>query len=799
MKLKYTILLIFLTLYLAAFSQKTKIEGLVVNAINNAPLPFANVIVTGTNIGATTNIDGKFVIEGAKPGYLSLTATSVGFETSTTQRFMVSPSKIAYVEISLKESNLQIEEVEVKASPFRRSTESPVSLRSIGIEEIERNPGGNRDISRIIQSYPGVASTPNFRNDVIVRGGGASENRFYLDDVEIPNLNHFATQGASGGPVGIINVDFIREVDFYSGAFPANHGNALSSVFEFKQKDGNPDKQRFRGTIGASDLALTSDGPLHKNASYILSVRRSYLQFLFELLELPFLPTYNDYQFKYRWRINEKNELSIISIGALDQFELNKEANETEEQRFILNSIAVQEQWNYTAGIVYKHFYKHGYDTWVFSRNHLNNRAHKYLNHDDSNEDNKLFDYRSDEIENKLRFEHQSRYPNGVSYSYGLNTEWAYFGNRTFQKTIINQNLETINYTNDLSLFNYGTFGQISHSFFERRLALSLGFRFDGSNYSDDMANLLEQFSPRFSASYLLTEKVSVNFNTGRYYQRPAYTTLAFRNNNNELVNKQNKLRYIQSDHLVAGIGYLPNEKARISLEGFYKRYADYPFSVVDSVALASKTVDFGVFGDEEVIPIGEGRAYGLELMGELKAIWNTNATLSYTLVRSEFKDIDGHYVPSSWDNKHLFTFTATRDFPKNWEVGMKWRFVAGAPYTPYDPTSANRLIWDTNSGAILDYSRFNEERLGAFHQLDIRIDKQYYFDKWSLMVYLDIQNVYNFKSDTAPVLVNEDGNGNPVIVNPEVQLQEQLYQLRELETDGGGTILPTIGIMLEF
>lgn len=785
---------------LLLIAQKGQIEGRVFNAINNAPLAFANIIVTGTNIGATSDLDGKFIFTGITPGFISLTATSIGYETKTTVQFLVSNAKKEYIEIGLNETSQKIDEVVVKASPFRRSVESPVSLRSIGIKEIEKNPGGNRDISRIIQSYPGVASTPNFRNDVIVRGGGANENRFYIDDIEIPNLNHFATQGASGGPVGIINVDFIRGVDFYSGAFPANRGNALSSVFEFKQKDGNPDRLRFRGTLGASDLALTMDGPIGDNSSFIFSVRRSYLQFLFSLLELPFLPTYNDYQLKYRWRINEKNEFSIISVGALDQFALNKKANKTEEQRFILNSIAVNEQWNYTFGTVYKHFYEHGFDTWVYSRNYLNNRAYKYLNHDKSSEDNKLLDYSSDEIENKFRYEHTSQYPMGLKLNYGVSGEQAKFLNETYRKIFLGNELIVQDYENDLMTFNYGTFGQVSKDFLEKRLFLSLGLRFDGSDYSGDMANPLDQFSPRFSASYSLTEKLSANFNTGRYFQRPSNTTLAFRNNDGVLVNRENKIRYIQSDHWVAGLSYLPNESSKISLEGFYKLYTDYPFSVNDSVALASKTVDFGIFGDEEVIPIGKGRAMGFEVLGEWKDLWGINTLFSYTYVRSEFKDIHGSYVPSSWDNKHLFAITATRGFKHHWDFGFKWRFVGGSPYTPYDlDKSAYVQAWNSNGGPLRNYSLFNQNRLKAFHQLDIRVDKQYFFDTWSMMLYIDIQNVYNFKSDTQQPLTNEDGQGNVVILNPSADISQQVYQLRNLDTDGGGTILPSIGVMIEF
>ncbi|MGC9343207.1 MAG: carboxypeptidase-like regulatory domain-containing protein, partial [Bacteroidales bacterium] len=300
-KLIFSALLLFLGI--SAFAQNNGIiEGRVFNSKNNEPIPFATIAIFGTSIGSISDLDGNFLFTGVEPGYVELRVTSVGFDPYISEPILVTNARKVFIDIPMEEANVQLEEVTVKASPFRRDIESPVSLRRISLVEIEKNPGGNRDISRVIQSYPGVASTPAFRNDVIVRGGGASENRFYLDEIEIPNLNHFATQGASGGPVGIINVDFIREVDFYSGAFPANRGNALSSVIEFKQIDGNKERLKFKGSVGASDLALTVDGPIGDKTTYIASVRRSYLQFLFNLIGLPFLPTYNDYQFKIKTR-----------------------------------------------------------------------------------------------------------------------------------------------------------------------------------------------------------------------------------------------------------------------------------------------------------------------------------------------------------------------------------------------------------------------------------------------------------------------------------------------------------------
>ena len=186
------------------------IKGRVLNSKTNEAVPFAAVVIWGTTTGAMTDFDGNFLFTGVKPGFTELRASSIGFKPYISEAIMVTNSNQDIFDILMEETELAIDEVVIKASPFRKKIESPVSARIIGIDEIERNPGGNRDISKVMQSFPGVASTPAFRNDVIVRGGGPNENRFYIDNVEIPYLNHFSTQGASGGPVGIINVDFVQ-------------------------------------------------------------------------------------------------------------------------------------------------------------------------------------------------------------------------------------------------------------------------------------------------------------------------------------------------------------------------------------------------------------------------------------------------------------------------------------------------------------------------------------------------------------------------------------------------------------
>lgn len=266
--IKKYILLLFLLLAALQMAQAQRtyaIKGIVKDATNGEPVSYANVVIWNTIQGAVTDSTGQFEISGISPGSYRLQASFIGYKPTVTAEFRVA-NKDIYFPIEIDPSSENLQEVSIVASPFRKTAESPLGLRVIGFKEIEKSAGGNRDISRVVQTFPGVASTAAFRNDLMVRGGGPSENRFFLDGVEIPNINHFSTQGASGGPVGIINPDFIREVNFYSAAFPAARGNALSSVLDFKLQDGNKEKFSLRGVVGASDIGLSANGPIDRKS-----------------------------------------------------------------------------------------------------------------------------------------------------------------------------------------------------------------------------------------------------------------------------------------------------------------------------------------------------------------------------------------------------------------------------------------------------------------------------------------------------------------------------------------------------
>ncbi|HAQ19330.1 MAG TPA: TonB-dependent receptor [Prolixibacteraceae bacterium] len=777
-----------------SWAQQASVKGRVIDALSNEPMPFVNVIVSGSTTGTVTDTDGNFSMTGLSPGFIRLQASFVGYHQALSSEFEINNARVAFVEIRMEQSDTQIDEVVVTTSPFRKTEESPVSLKTIGIAEIEKSPGANRDISKVIQSYAGVLSSPSFRNDIIIRGGGPSESRFYLDGVEVPNINHFATQGASGGAVGILNADLIREVNYYSGAFPSNRGNALSGVFEFAQVDGNSDKLKFKGSLGASEVSATVDGPLSDKTTFIVSARRSYLKLLFTALKLPFLPTFNDMQFKVRTRFNAKNELTFIGLGAIDQNELNLDIkNPDDQQKYILSQLPVNNQWSYTLGAVYKHFRKNSYQALVVSRSQLNNTTTKYLENDESSPGNKILDYTSQELENKIRFENNMRM-DGFKANLGLNIDFVRYSNTTLQKRFYDGNILNVNYDTELNLVKYGVFGQISHEFLASRLTLSAGFRMDANNYSLGMNNPLKQFSPRISASYQLTPEWSLNLNTGRYFQLPAYTTLGYRQNN-ELVNKNNQLKYLSVDHFIGGLEFKPVSAMQFSLEGFLKNYRNYPFSVKDRISLANKGADYGVIGDEEVTSTSKGRAYGAEFQARISSSKGYNLNLSYTLVRSEFQDGKANYFVSAWDSKHILSLTGSAALKRSWQLGTRFRFVGGLPFTPFDLNRSSLIsAWNLTGGPYLDNSRLNSNRFGVFHQLDVRIDKSYYLKRMTLKFYLDIQNLYNYQSQSQDIVLREVGlNGSFLTTDNGTR-----YVLRSVKNTSG-TVLPTIGVQVEF
>lgn len=768
-----------------------QVKGTVIDKSSRQPLEFINVMIVGLNKGGVTNAEGKFSIGQVPPGIYRLQASAIGYKTVTTPEYILSTRDL-HIQIEMEENQTELEGVTVTASPFRRDIESPVSLRIIGLQEIEKSPGANRDISRIVQSYPGVAFSPiGYRNDLIVRGGSPSENRFYLDGVEIPNINHFSTQGASGGPVGILNADLIREVNFYTGAFPTDKGNALSSVLDFKLRDGDMERNSLKATLGASEVSLATNGHLGKKTSYLVSVRQSYLQFLFDMLGLPFLPTFTDAQFKLKTRFDARNELTVLGLGGIDKMKLNTKADD-EDNEYILSYLPKIQQETFTLGAVYRHYAGAHVQSVVASHSYLNNRNTKYQQNDESDPDRLMLRLRSTEQNTQLRLENSSSFRNW-KVTVGTSLDYSQYSNTTFQK-VYTDRAQTFDYHTYLGIMRWGLFGTVNYTSIDERFTASLGLRADANNYSAAMKDLSDQLSPRLSLSYQLTEHWSLSGNAGLYYQLPPYTALGFKNNNGLYANKY-ALRYMQVSQGSVGLNWRKGDTFEVSVEGFYKDYDKIPLSVADGIPLTCKGNDYGVIGNELLTSTAQGRSYGAELLLKWLIAKKLNLASSFTLFKSEYRtDKESEYIASAWDNRFIFNLRGTYNLPRHWSVGMKVSCIGGAPYTPYDADKSSLVTaWNAQGKPYYDYTRYNEERLPAFTQADIRIDKTFYLKRCMLGFYIDLQNIAGSKLKQADVLMSTG-----VIKNPDAPIAEQRYVMKSLKQESG-TLLPTLGITFEY
>ena len=768
-----------------------QVKGTVIDKSSRQPLEFINVMIVGLNKGGVTNAEGKFSIGQVPPGIYRLQASAIGYKTVTTPEYILSTRDL-HIQIEMEENQTELEGVTVTASPFRRDIESPVSLRIIGLQEIEKSPGANRDISRIVQSYPGVTFSPiGYRNDLIVRGGSPSENRFYLDGVEIPNINHFSTQGASGGPVGILNADLIREVNFYTGAFPTDKGNALSSVLDFKLRDGDMERNSLKATLGASEVSLASNGHLGKKTSYLVSVRQSYLQFLFDMLGLPFLPTFTDAQFKLKTRFDARNELTVLGLGGIDKMKLNTKADD-EDNEYILSYLPKIQQETFTLGAVYRHYAGAHVQSVVASHSYLNNRNTKYQQNDESDPEHLMLRLRSTEQNTQLRLENSSSFRNW-KVTVGTSLDYSQYSNTTFQK-VYTDRAQTFDYHTYLGIMRWGLFGTVNYTSIDERFTASLGLRADANNYSAAMKDLSDQLSPRLSLSYQLTEHWSLSGNAGLYYQLPPYTALGFKNNNGLYANKY-ALRYMQVSQGSVGLNWRKGDTFEVSVEGFYKDYDKIPLSVADGIPLTCKGNDYGVIGNELLTSTAQGRSYGAELLLKWLVAKKLNLASSFTLFKSEYRtDKESEYIASAWDNRFIFNLRGTYNLPRHWSVGMKVSCIGGAPYTPYNADKSSLVTaWNAQGKPYYDYTRYNEERLPAFTQVDIRIDKTFYLKRCMLGFYIDLQNIAGSKLKQADVLMSTG-----VIKNPDAPIAEQRYVMKSLKQESG-TLLPTLGITFEY
>jgi outer membrane receptor for ferrienterochelin and colicin len=797
-------------LHAKVFAQKYgTITGQVKDRNTQELLIGATITLEGTSLGAQTDANGRFKIINIPPKSYNLLIQYVGYKPKTVFNAVVTTGNILNYNIELEPESKNLNEVVVQGRTFGKKTETPLSVQSLTAEEIRSNPGGNFDISRVIQALPGVGGSTGgaaFRNDIIIRGGGPNENVFYLDGIEIPVINHFSTQGSTGGPQGILNVSFIEDVTLSSSSFGARYDNALSSVIAFKQKEGNKERVQGNARLSASEFGLTLDGPLTNNTTFLASARRSYLQFLFQAIDLPIRPNYWDFQYKTTTRLNDKTTLTTLGVGAIDEFSFAVPKESTPEKEYAIRSNPIINQWNYTFGALVKRRINNGVLNISASRNMFENRLDRFEDGRHNEESFRVLKIRSREIENKFRLD-VNKYIGNWKYSYGGVFQYVKFSNEGFTRvrnaikgTNQADSIPALNVqlNSAIEFFRYGFFGEANRKLAGDRLSLTLGVRADGNTFTKNGNEFWRTISPRFSASYALTEQWNINATIGRYYKLPIYTVLGFRDATGNLVNKDNE--YLAVNHYVAGVEFLPTNATRITVEGFFKQYNQYAVSAATGISLANQGTEFGAIGNEKTISSGKGRAYGAEVFFQQKLTKNFYTTISYTLFVSQFSGTDGRYIASAWDNRHLLSAIAGYKLPHGWEIGVKHRFAGGSPYTPFDLAASQQNYLLTGTGTF-NYGDLNTLRLGGFNQTDIRVDKKFNFKRITLDIFLDIQNVTRNSNPATPQFTFQrtadnsgwaTNDGKPVRQNGSNAIPIVLNNVND-------TFLPTFGFIVEF
>ena len=755
------------------------LTGTVKDSESGLPLEGATVTVDKSNFFAVTDQNGFFEIVDLPTTTYNITARFIGFKIQTKFNIIVKSAGNRSLDFVLSPMPDTLDEVILNESPFKTSIETPLSTQTFSAVEIETYPGGNNDITRVIQSLPGISpSIGGFRNDIIIRGGGPNETVYYLDGIEIPNINHFSTQGSSGGPVGLVNISFIKDVTLSTSSFGAEYDNALSGVLAFNQKDANKEKLVGNFRLGSSEAGLTIEGPINNKSSFILSLRRSYLQFIFKAFGFSFLPDYWDYQFKLNHEIDSNNSIKLIGIGSIDKLTVNEPDKFNFENQSVIEQIPLTNQNTETFGLTWRRIYKsiNGFFDLSISNNNLNNNFIRYK--DNLTKSDPTYSNISRENETKLRFISNHNF-NDLKFSFGFNLTSAKYTNNT------KFNFYDIDYSTDLNLIKYGFFVKSSKLIFNQRLGVSFGFRFDQDNFTSDN-NIFSNFSPRLSLSYSLSEDNNwkLNLSTGLYYKIPTYTALGFKDINDNFLNTN--MLYTKSNHYVFGIEYNASYSSRFTIESFYKKYNNYPVSVLDNISLANKGADFEVLGNEFLLSNGKGKSYGLEFLYQQKLQNNFYGIFSYTFFFSEFSNLDNIYLPSVWDNRHLISFTGGYKLKKNWEISSKLRYTGNTPYAPVDTTSSSFSYPEI----IFDYSQLGNYFLQSFTKLDFRVDKRWNFKSTSMNFYIDIENLL----------------GNEIPIPPEYGLSRDEKQniimpidLIEVESDNRNSVIPSLGFVFYF
>ena len=740
------------------------ISGRVTEALTQAPIAGATVRVIGQAVTASSDSSGQFTLRNVRVGIVTIELRRVGYTAVSKGNIAVSPAKPAEVLVVLRPIDVQLDAVTVRpeAFPAQMATSTPVSTQSYDAEEVRRQPGAQEDVLRAISIAPGVGVTSAGRNDLVVRGGAPFENLFVVDNIEVPNINHFGSQGSTGGPVSLVNIRFIESASLSAGGFGARFGDRTSSATTLTLREGNRERIAGELNVSATQYGAVLEGPLGRNASFFVNVRQSYLDLLFKAFGFSFIPSYTDATAKVVWRPTTRDVLSALTIAARGSIAFD---NSTDSGRVTNSQVVAPQQDQYFSGLTWKRLLRRGVVTTTLGRT--------WTRYATAQRDSLLvpvLESNSTEGENSVRTDINWLAGRGVALETGTifkhapalryNATLAGFVRRDAGGVPQPLRVDT-----SFSALRNGTYVQATWQA-QPRLRLSAGLRNDWYGFLDNAVRL----SPRGSATVRLDAVTTMTVAGGRYWQAPSYIWLVGDADNAA------RLKPFRADQLVAGVTRLVGSEAKVQVEVYGKRYADYPArrfrpqAVLSPSGFDDATTDIP-YGLEPLQSTGTGEAYGIELFAQKKL----GATPLYGQVsasynRTRFTGINGTSTRGAFDTP--VTANGVLGWRPNarWEVATRLRAATGLPFTPFVEMGA--------LAGALDFARYNAERLPQFFAADLRVDRRFVMGRTQVIAFVDLQNVTNRLNPQAP-------QWNP--------------RTRTVSPNTGIGLLPSIGLNLEF
>ena len=716
---------------LRAQSKKGTLLGTVRDRFSNEPVYGGIVVVVGSTLGGVTNEQGIFHITNIPPGTYQIRASVLGYESQIYRDVIVRGNDSTMLDIYLNEQSIEVGEVIISGNKFMEDEVAPQILHNEEYKEIHNTAGAFDDVARAVAILPGLAHSQPEHNHLYVRGGSSTENLFFIDQIEVPNINHFGAQGSTGGSMSYVNFEFIENLTFSSGGFGAVYGDKLSSVLSLGMRKGRSDRQRGKLTLSATMLGLNLEGPVNDNSSYLFSVRRSYLDPVFKYYDFSFIPVFWDFLGKVHYTIDKNNTLEVLGVGAIDRMIAN---NATPQNKYDIERLIFSDQNIVVGGVTWKYGFEKGL---------LSLTARKYyadFQYRQSHPAIKTY-FRniSYEDENSLRADLTLLPWNSTEFTAGSEFKYVTLDSRTLATVIVTGYSEypltiPIDTTQHIQTEKGSLYAQVTQTVGD--LKISFGVRSDLFT----LINNSTVVGPRLSVSYSLDEVTKISTSVGRYYQSPSYIWL--------MTNPYNRsLNYLGMNQFILGMERYLFSDLKFNVEGYLKQYQQYPVSIarpyivmVNSGADVTDLAEaYTAFGLDFLGSVGHGVSRGIDFFMEKKlSEIPLYGRISLSVSETKFTAFDGVSRPSNNDQHIVFNTAGGYIFNEWWEVTATFRYSSGRPYTPVG-VGAKKFF--ERSSAL-----YNTARTESNHNLDLRISRRWESESVQFVTYLDVQNVYNRK-----------------------------------------------------